>query len=125
LREAESGADIVIIDGSGGLYDGAVPGDEFGSDADIARLTHTPVLLVTDTPRYSNSMAALVQGFVEFSQGVVVGGVLANRIPLAEEVGPILSHPDVQKMNGCMLAYGLPRVVGGIPSALFATPIPS
>lgn len=125
LSEAERGADIVLIDGENGFYDGVTPGDDFSSDADIARLTQTPAILVANVPSYSNSLAALMQGFCRFSEKELIQGLVANRVILSEEVGPILSHPVLESMNACMDAYGLPRFIAGIPEAHFDTPIPS
>lgn len=125
ITEAQRGADIVLIDGENGFYDGVAPGDEFSSDADIARLTQTPAILVANVPGYSNSLAALVKGFCSFSDRDLIQGLVANRVNLSEEVGPILNHPVLQSMNACMDAYGLPRFIAGIPEAHFDTPIPS
>lgn len=125
LSEAQRGADIVLIDGDKGLYDGAMPGDDFGSDADIARLTQTPAILVANVPSYSNSLAAIIKGFCHFSDTDLIKGLVANKVILSEEVGPILTNPALVSMNACMDAYGLPRFIAGIPEAHFDTPIPA
>lgn len=125
LKEAERGADIVLIDGEKGFYDGGVPGDEFGSDADIVRFTQTPAVLVANLPSYSNSIAAIIKGFCQFSDKDLIQGLVANRVVLGEEVGPILSHSVLESMNACMDAYALPRFLAGIPEAHFDTPIPA
>jgi len=124
IKRAEVGADIVIIDGAGGFYDGPEPGDEFGSDADLALLTQTPVLLVTEARRPSNSVAAVIRGFAHYSQKEIVHGVVANRLEIEEEVGPILSSPVMVTMNACMSAYGLPPVIAGLPQASFPSQLP-
>lgn len=124
LHQAELGSDIVLIDGIGGLYDGIAPADIAGSDADIAELTKTPIVLVTNVPEFTNSLAALVKGYSEFLGRDQIRGVIANRVNLPEEVGPILLNPVVRAMNECMTAYGLPSVIGGVPDAHFSTPIP-
>jgi cobyrinic acid a,c-diamide synthase len=124
LKEAERGADIVLIDGEQGFYDGVAPGDEFGSDADIVRFTRTPTVLVANIPSFSNSVAAIMKGFCHFSDKDLIQGLVANRVVLGEEVGPILSHPVLESLNASMDAYGLPRFIAGIPPAHFETPIP-
>jgi cobyrinic acid a,c-diamide synthase len=125
IHEAERGADIVLIDGHGGFYDGVAPGDEFGSDADLAALTRTPALLIMDVPSYSNSIAASVRGFCEFSENKLIHGLVANRVQLGEEVGPVLSNPVMEAINACMNAYALPQCIAGLPEAHFTTHIPS
>lgn len=124
LREAESGADIVIIDGTGGLYDGARPGEDFGSDADIARLTHTPVFVVTDALVYSNSLAAIARGFLDFSQGLLIGGIIANKMKQGEDLGLFSLNPQKDRMNEFLRAYGLPPVIAGIPDARLENQMP-
>ena len=125
IHEAERGADIVLIDGHGGFYDGAGPGDEFGSDADIAALTRTPAVLVMNVPSYSNSIAATVRGFSDFTENKLIHGLIANRVQLGEEVGPILTNPVMESINACMTAYALPHYIAGIPEAHFPTHIPA
>lgn len=124
IHEAERGADIVLIDGHGGLYDGTGPGDEFGSDADIAALTRTPAVLLMDIPSYGNSIAATVRGFCDFTENKLIQGLVANRVQLGEEVGPILTNPVMESINACLSAYALPRCIAGIPGAHFTTHIP-
>jgi cobyrinic acid a,c-diamide synthase len=124
ILEAERGADIVLIDGHGGFYDGPSPGDEFGSDADVANFTQTPAILVGNIPEYSNSLAALVGGFCRFSDKDLIKGLVANRVAITEDVGPILANPGMTLLNSGMDTYGLPRFVAGIPTAHFDTPLP-
>lgn len=124
IHQAELGSDIVLIDGIGGLYDGVAPGDVSGSDAEIAELTKTPVVLVANASECTTSLAALVKGYADFLGRDQIRGVIANRVNLPEEVGPILLNPVVKGMNDCMAAYGLPAVIGGVPDAHFSTPIP-
>ena len=66
LYQAGLGADIVIIDGHGGLYDGVKSAENLGSDAELAVLTNTPTVLLSELREASNSVAALVLGFTHF-----------------------------------------------------------
>src|SRR5690242_18352555 len=61
-----AGADITVIEGVMGLFDGAGPEDSRGSTADIARLLAAPVILVMDASSIAASIAAIVRGFSEF-----------------------------------------------------------
>ena len=73
-------ADIAIIEGVMGLYDGAVGRGEFASTAHVAKLLAAPILLVVDSSSQGRSVAALVEGFANFDAGVRIGGVVLNRV---------------------------------------------
>ena len=73
-------ADIAIIEGVMGLYDGAVGRGEFASTAHVAKLLAAPLLLVVDASSQGRSVAALVEGFANFDVGVRIGGVVLNRV---------------------------------------------
>jgi cobyrinic acid a,c-diamide synthase len=74
------GADLVLIEGRGGLFDGAIPGDLRGSDAELSSLLRSPVVLVADTRGFGASVAALVKGYTEYAAGLQFSGVVLNRI---------------------------------------------
>jgi cobyrinic acid a,c-diamide synthase len=73
-------ADVAVIEGMMGLYDGADPGSNAGSTAEMAGWVGAPVLLVIDASALARSAAALVQGYATFDPGSRVIGVLANRV---------------------------------------------
>jgi hypothetical protein len=73
------GADIAVVEGVMGLYDG-VRGTDVASTAHVAKLLDAPVLLVVDARSMSGSVAAMVHGFRDFDRGVRVAGVLLNRV---------------------------------------------
>ncbi len=73
-------ADLALIEGVMGLFDGYSGHDDTGSSAHIARLTQTPVLLVLDVRAQARTAAALVQGLRDFDPRVRVAGVLLNRV---------------------------------------------
>jgi cobyrinic acid a,c-diamide synthase len=79
-QRAAEGADILIIEGVMGLFDGAADRDPDASTASIARLLHAPVLLVVDASAMSGSVAALVHGFATFDPDVRIAGVVLNRV---------------------------------------------
>lgn len=79
--EAAQDADIVIAEGSMGLFDG-VPGPEghTGASADIAALFGWPVLLVTDVSGQAQSAGAVALGCMRYDERIKVAGVILNKV---------------------------------------------
>ena len=77
---AGAGADILVVEGVMGLFDGAASDGGTASTAHVARLLGAPVLLVVDASAMSGSVAALVHGFTTFDPSIEVAGVLLNRV---------------------------------------------
>jgi cobyrinic acid a,c-diamide synthase len=76
---ASEGADISVIEGVMGLYDGKDPLSNTGSTAEIAMLTDSPVLLVVDVRSMARSAAAIVLGFQYLEPKLRIAGVIVNR----------------------------------------------
>jgi cobyrinic acid a,c-diamide synthase len=79
FRRACRGADMAIIEGAMGLYDGMDSVDH-GTTAEVARLLDAPVLLVVNTVRMTGSIAAMVSGYQHFQEGTKVAGVVLNHV---------------------------------------------
>jgi cobyrinic acid a,c-diamide synthase len=77
---AAAGADILVVEGVMGLFDGAADGQPDASSASIARLLDAPVVLVVDASAMSGSVAALVHGYCTFDPTLRVAGVVLNRV---------------------------------------------
>ena len=73
-------ADVAVMEGVMGLYDGYSPLSNEGSAADISLLLQTPVILVIDASSMARSAAALVLGFQQLDPHVPIRGVIANRV---------------------------------------------
>jgi cobyrinic acid a,c-diamide synthase len=73
------GADIAVIEGVMGLFDGKGGGD-LASTAHVARLLQAPIVLVVDARAMSRSVAALVHGYSTFDPKSRVAGVILNRV---------------------------------------------
>jgi len=104
FRHGAAGADVAVIEGAMGLFDGRGSTDE-ASTAHVARLLTAPVLLVVDAAGQSRSVAALVHGFTGFDRRVRLGGVLLNRVGSAR-------HEEV--LRAALDDHGVP-VLGVLP----------
>jgi len=71
-------ADVCVVEGMMGLFDGY--DRDNGSSAQVARVLDLPVVLVVDAKSAAYSMAALLQGFINFRKDVRIGGVIFNRV---------------------------------------------
>lgn len=98
-----TGADLLVIEGVMGMFDGAADG--FGSTGDLAELLELPVVLVVDADRQSQSVAPLVAGFANWRSGVRVAGVILNRVASAKHE---------RMLTDALLATGIP-CLGAIP----------
>jgi cobyrinic acid a,c-diamide synthase len=107
FRRLSSRADMAIVEGVMGLFDGYDGTSEAGSSAQMAKWLGVPVILIVDARSMARSAAALVYGFSRFDPEVKIAGVLFNRIG-----GP--GHLEYLKEA---MASSLPDipVLGGIP----------
>lgn len=100
------GADIAVIEGVMGLFDGIDGSSEAGSTAQVAKFLASPVVLVVDARSQARSVAALLQGFVRFDPRLQVAGVIFNNVG-SENHARILreavacSLPELQVL-GCL-----------------------
>jgi cobyrinic acid a,c-diamide synthase len=79
FAHGSAGAELAVIEGVMGLYDGRTGAGETGSTAQVARLLDAPVILVVDAAAQGRSIAALVHGFRSFGN-VRMAGVILNRV---------------------------------------------
>jgi cobyrinic acid a,c-diamide synthase len=80
LRDAAKDADVVVVEGMMGLFDGKSGGSDAGSSAEIAKLLRMPVVLVVDAAKSARSIAAIVMGFELFDSELQFAGVILNRV---------------------------------------------
>jgi cobyrinic acid a,c-diamide synthase len=73
-------ADVAVIEGVMGLFDGQLGGSGFSSTAHVARLVQAPVVLVVDCAAASRSVGAVVHGFTTYDPEVRVAGVILNNV---------------------------------------------
>lgn len=79
------GADIAVVEGVMGLFDGRIATENstsggFGSTAQVASILGAPVVLVVDAAGHSQSLAALLHGFATFDTSVSIAGAILNRV---------------------------------------------
>jgi len=100
-------ADLLLAEGSMGLFDGvAAPGlSGTGASADIAEMMGWPVLLVLDPSGQAQTAAAVAAGLRDFRVGVRIGGVVLNRVASPR-------HEDL--VRRAMAGVGIP-VLGALP----------
>jgi cobyrinic acid a,c-diamide synthase len=97
-------ADIALIEGMMGLFDGVSPVSDEGSTAEIAKWLNAPVMLVVDASGIARTLGAIVRGFTEFDRKLCIAGVFCNR--LGSQGHLKLLRESVRQ----------PRVLGGLPS---------
>lgn len=97
LHEAAGAADLILVEGVMGLFDGAP------SSADLARRFGIPVLAVIDAEAMAQTFGAIAYGLAHYSPALPFHGVLANRV-----AGP--GHASLAKQG---MPAGM-RFMGGI-----------
>jgi cobyrinic acid a,c-diamide synthase len=95
LKHGAAGADVAVVEGVMGLFDGRVGTRGFASSAHVAALTGTPVLLVVDAARASRSVGAVVHGMATWDPSVRVAGVVLNRVGSPRHVAELRDSIDV------------------------------
>jgi cobyrinic acid a,c-diamide synthase len=112
FSRAAKDADIAVIEGVMGLFDGSDPESSEGSTAEMARWLDTPVLLVVNVHGMARSLSAVVKGCVEFERGLKIAGVIANH-------GGSDHHKDW--LTQSLKSASLPPLLGAIPRGSFPT----
>ncbi len=122
FRCAVMQADISVIEGVMGLYDGHRDGSGAGSTAELARLLEAPVILLVDAKGLAQSAAALVMGYKGFDPKVSTAGVILNDVSSGKHLkflkDPIERHCGLPVLGymGRESRFALPeRHLGLIP----------
>ncbi len=103
---AAEDADILVVEGVMGLFDGAAGSSgRSGATADLAAHFRLPVVLVLDVSRQAQSAAAVVRGFAAHDPAVRIAGVILNRVA---------SEKHRALVVGAIQALGIP-VFGAVP----------
>ena len=113
-RQTDS-ADVAIVEGVMGLFDGADPCTLSGSTAEISTILNIPIVLVVNAHGCARSLAATVKGFCELEPTVEIAGVIANHVG---------SERHVEWLRSALAHENLPPLVGAVPRRSLPT-IPS
>jgi cobyrinic acid a,c-diamide synthase len=105
FARASRDADIAIIEGVMGLFDGFGGDSEIGSTAQVAKLIKAPVILVLDVGKMARSAGAQALGYRDFDPDLNVAGVICNNVA---------SQRHAEWVSAAITGIGLP-VLGCLP----------
>jgi cobyrinic acid a,c-diamide synthase len=80
FNDSSQGADVAIIEGVMGLFDGLSGKDDYASTAQIAKMLDAPVILVIDAGKAARSIAAIALGFLHFDKKLKIAGFILNNV---------------------------------------------
>lgn len=103
-------SEVAVVEGNRGLFDGRdVEGSH--STAELAKLIAAPVILVVNAAKTTRTAAALVKGCLDFDPGVVIAGVVVNRV--AGERHRAIVTAAIEKYCRIPVLGAIPRLGGG------------
>ncbi len=100
-------ADIALVEGNRGLFDG-IDTDGSTSTAELAKLLALPVLLVLDCTKSTRTMAALLKGCMDFDPDLVICGVILNRVAGKRHENKV--RANIEKYCGIPVFGALPKL---------------
>jgi cobyrinic acid a,c-diamide synthase len=103
FARAAAGADVAIVEGVMGLFDGASPTSDVGSTAEIARWLDAPIALVIDASGMGRTAAAVGAGLASFDPRLRVAALVCNRVGSEGHLALLRA------------AAAAPPVAGGLP----------
>ena len=105
LYQHSEKAQITLIEGAMGLFDGATGVGELGSSAHLATVLDVPVILVVDAKGMAGSIVPLVSGFCDYARqlGFKISGIIANRVG---------SQHHAQLLEDLLANHHLPSLLG-------------
>ena len=105
-RAAQS-ADVAVVEGVMGLYDGHANLTEQGSTAEVAKLLRAPVILIASAARVARSVAAEALGFQKFDPSVNIAGVILNGVGSPRHLE--FCKPPIEDATGLPVLGYMPR----------------
>ena len=102
-----SNAQIALIEGNRGLYDG-VDHEGTYSTAELAKLLNVPVIIVVDCTKVTNTVTAMVLGCQKMDPEVVIGGIVLNRLATGRQEA--LIRKSIQERCNVPVLGAIPRL---------------
>ena len=102
-------ADLAVVEGVMGLFDGQIGGEGYASTAHVAELINAPVVVVLDISHMSRTAAAVVHGLSTFEPGLRLAGVILNKAGSARHAREVVSALEA---TGIGVLGVLPRDAG-------------
>jgi cobyrinic acid a,c-diamide synthase len=73
-------ADIAVVEGVMGLFDGLYGNSDFASTAHVAKILDAPIVLVVDASKGARSIAAIILGFLHFDRKLRIAAIILNNV---------------------------------------------
>jgi cobyrinic acid a,c-diamide synthase len=102
-----AGADIVLVEGNRGLFDGVTAQAGY-STADLAFMLDLPVLLVVNCTKTTRTVAAMVLGCQQFAPELTIAGVILNQVATSRQHAIIVEA--VTEATGIQVVGAIPRL---------------
>jgi cobyrinic acid a,c-diamide synthase len=106
------GADLILIEGNRGLFDGVDP-DGTHSTAELAKRLGSPVVLVVDTTKVTRTAAAMVLGCRELDPDLELAAVVLNRVGTGRQEDVV--RRAIERATGIPVVGAIPRLPGDDP----------
>jgi cobyrinic acid a,c-diamide synthase len=87
FNSACEGANVAVIEGVMGLFDGMSGKDNFASTAHMAKMLGAPIVLIVDAGKSARSIAAIALGFMHFDRSVRIAGIILNNVASDRHAG--------------------------------------
>lgn len=91
-------ADVAVVEGVMGYFDGISGRHDYGSTAHIAKILDAKVILVIDAAKAARSLAAIAMGFIKFSKTLKIHGIILNKVGSSKHEA-ILRQAFADKVN--------------------------